>query len=401
MKVAGIIAEYDPFHKGHAAHIAATRAAGATHIVAVISGSFTQRGEPALLSKFRRAEMALAEGADLILELPLPFAMAPAETFAAGGVAILRALGCVDTLSFGSECGDTAPLEALAALTATPEYQQALRTALAEGVPYAAAGQTAAARLLGEEAAAPLASPNNTLGLEYIRAARQQGADFNFFTLKRQGALHTDKAPKQGYASATLLRDMVRQGNAAGAAPYMPVYAHATLQAAAEAGEITADIARLEAALLARLRRMTPEDFATLPWLSEGLENRLYKASRTATSYEALLTQVKTRRYPMARLRRILWAALLEMTAADTNGLPPYIRVLGMNARGREILSAAAPTLPLLTRTAQVSALDARSQRLFALECAATDLHALAMPQPVPCGTDHTEKMIVTDAKNA
>ena len=404
MKVAGIIAEYDPFHKGHAAHIAATLApdgGGATHVVAVISGSFTQRGEPALLTKFRRAEMALAEGADLVLELPLPFAMAPAESFAAGGVAILRGMGCVDTLSFGSECGDIECLCRLASLADQADYKAELQTAMNSGIPYAAAGQAAAAAVLGEEAAAPLASPNNTLGLEYIRAAKQQEAHFNFFTLQRRGALHTDKAPKQGFASATLLREMARKGNIAEAAPYMPEHAHGILQAAAEAGEITADAAKLEAALLARLRRMTPEDFAALPWLSEGLENRLYKASRTAATYDDLLAAVKTRRYPMARLRRVLWAALLGLTAADTNGLPPYIRVLGMNARGREILAAAVPTLPLLTRTAQVSALDARAQRLFSLECAATDLHALAMPRPLPCGTDHTEKLIVTDTKNA
>lgn len=398
MRIAGIIAEYDPFHKGHAAHIAATRApdgGDATHIVAVISGSFTQRGEPALVTKFRRAEMALAEGADLVLELPLPYAMAPAEIFANGGVAILKALGCVDMLSFGSECGDVECLCRLASLADQADYKAELQTVMNSGIPYAAASQAAAAKLLGDEAAAPLASPNNTLGLEYIRAAKQQGADFAFFTLQRQGALHTDKAPKQGFASATLLREMVRQGNTDGAAPYMPEYAHAILQAAAEAGQVTSDTAKLEAALLARLRRMTPENFAALPWLSEGLENRLYKASRTATAYEELLAAVKTRRYPLARLRRVLWAALLEMTAADTDGLPPYIRVLGMNARGREILAASAPTLPLLTRTAQVGALDARAQRLFALECAATDLHALAMPQPLSCGTDHTEKMIL------
>ncbi|MBR5524908.1 MAG: nucleotidyltransferase family protein [Clostridia bacterium] len=400
MKVAGIIAEYDPFHKGHAAHIAATRAAdgdGATHVVVVMSGSFTQRGEPALLSKFRRAEMALAEGADLVLELPLPFAMAPAENFAAGGVAILKALGCVDILSFGSECGDTAPLQRLAALSAAPEYRDALRDALAEGIPYAAAGQAAAARLLGEEAAAPLASPNNTLGLEYIRAAELQGADFGFFTLQRQGALHTDNAPKHGFAAATLLRKAVREGNVGYAAEFMPSKAFSLLQAAVTAGEATTEQHRLEAALLARLRQMTAEDFARLPWLSEGLENRLYKASRTAASYEALLTEIKTRRYPMARLRRILWAALLGMTTADTDGLPPYLRLLGMNARGREILSTATPTLPILTRTAQVSELDERAQRTFALECAATDLHALAMPQPLPCGTDHTQKLLVKD----
>ena len=400
MHIAGIIAEYDPFHKGHAAHIAATRAksgGNATHVVTVISGSFTQRGEPALLSKFRRAEMALAEGADLVLELPLPYAMAPAETFAGGGVAILNALGCVHTLSFGSECGNTEMLLTLADLTEREEYKTELQKALNEGIPYAAASQAAATALLGAEAASPLASPNNTLGLEYMRAARRQQADFAFFTLQRQGALHNESAPKQGVSSASLLRKLVREQQTDSAAPYMPSAAFAILKEADMQGETTLQANRLEAALLARLRQMSASDFAHLPWLSEGLENRLYKASRTAATPEEVLQEVKTRRYPMARLRRILWAALLGITSEDTTTPPPYIRILGMNARGREILSAASPTLPILTRSAQVAELDERGKRLFALECTATDLHALAMTTPLPCGTDHTRKLMVTE----
>ena len=136
-------------------------------------------------------------------------------------------------------------------------------------------------------------------------------------------------------------------------------------------------------------------EYANLPWLSEGLENRLYRASRTATDYHALLNAVKTRRYPMARLRRVLWASLIGLTAADTSGLPPYVRVLGMNDRGREILSIASPALPILSRATQIDALNERAKRIFSLECTATDLHALAMERPLPCGTDYTTKMIL------
>ena len=175
----------------------------------------------------------------------------------------------------------------------------------------------------------------------------------------------------------------------------MPPHAFEALQNAVAAGAITTNADRLETALLAQLRRMTPEEIAALPQISEGLENRIFHASRTANSYEQLLSDAKTRRYPMARLRRVLWTALLDMTHEDTTGLPPYIRVLGMNARGREILSAARPSLPLLTRAAQVTDLDSRAQRVFSLECIATDLHGLAMPSPVPCGTDYTQKMIL------
>ena len=398
MRIAGIIAEYDPFHKGHAAHIAATRSENggkATHVVAVISGSFTQRGEPALLSKFRRAEMALACGADLVLELPIPWAMAPAENFAAGGVAILNALNCVDLLSFGSECGDIAELNQLAALSAHPDYQTALKKALSDGIPYAAAGQQAAANVLGPSPANHLASPNNTLGIEYLRASHRQGATWDFFTLQRQGALHTDTVPKDGFSSATLLREMIRNRRTDEAIPYLPTQTAAILQSACEGGEVTNQTHRLEAALLAHLRRLTEKEYRDLPWLSEGLENRLCRACRTATDYQGLLNAVKTRRYPMARLRRILWASLLGLNSADTDGLPPYIRILGMNKRGQEILSVASPTLPVLSRPTQSDMLDEQAQRIFSLECTATDLHALAMEQPLPCGTDYTTKMVM------
>ena len=397
MRIAGIIAEYDPFHKGHAAHIAATRVengGNATHIVTVISGNFTQRGDPALISKFHRAEMALANGADLVIELPLPWAIAPAESFASGGIAILNALGCVDTLSFGSECGSITTLQRIAELPKDPSYQMILRETLSTGIPYAAAGQAAAARILGEDTATHLASPNNTLAVEYIRAATAQQANFSFFTLQRQGALHNENTPSQGFASASLLRRMVREDSTTQTANYMPAEAHRILSDALTAGHVATHTATLEHALLAQLRRMGEEEFRSLPWLSEGIENRLYHASRSAETYTDLLNEVKTRRYPMARIRRILWAALLGLTDADTTGTPPYIRILGMNARGREILNAASPTLPILTRTAQLQNMNQRCQRLFQLECTATDLHVLCMEHPLPCGTDYTQKMI-------
>ena len=398
MRIAGIIAEYDPFHNGHKAHIDSVRENGATHIVAVISGSFTQRGEPALLTKFDRAQMALACGADLVLENSLPFAMAPAERFALGGVNTLHALGCVDTLSFGSECGDIAALQALAALIDTPAYQQALKEALATGIPYAAARQQAADTCKANELATLLESPNNTLGLEYIRAAVKIGANFRFHTLKRIGAAHNADEIRDSIASASHLRDLIRKGRGDEAAMCMPRASADILRAAVDTGRVAAHAERLEHALIARLRTMELADFAALPYISEGLEHRLYQASRTAATYAELLEAVKTRRYPAARLRRILWAALLGLPREDAYPAPPYIRVLAMNERGREILSAAKPTLPILTRTAQVRELSPKAQSLFALECRATDLHALSLSSPLPCGTDLTNKIITTDA---
>ena len=393
MRITGIIAEYDPFHNGHKAHIDSARTDGATHIAAVISGSFTQRGEPALMTKFDRAKMALANGVDLVLENPLPFAMASAERFAFGGVHILHALGCVDTLSFGSECGDINALCKLAALTDTADYTQALKNALSDGIPYAAARQRAAKECKANGLAAVLDAPNNTLGLEYIRAATKIGADFDFHTLKRVGAAHNATDITDNIASASQLRALIRNGQVEQAAALMPQGAADILHTAYADGRIAVNTDILEHALLAGLRLMTLADFAALPYISEGLENRLYQASRTAGNFDELLDTLKTRRYPAARLRRILWAALLGMPNEATFQAPPYIRVLAMNERGREILSAAAPTLPILTRAAQVPDLSSEGQALFSLECRATDLHALALKKPLSCGTDLTNKI--------
>lgn len=398
MRIAGIIAEYDPFHNGHAAHIAATRAengGNASHVVAVISGNFTQRGEPALLSKFHRAEMALSCGADLVLEMPLPWAMSPAASFATGGIAILKALGCINLLSFGSECGNVALLKRLAELSQDSSYQSALKETLDNGVPYAAASQLAAEKVVGKEASYALASPNNTLAIEYLRAIAAQDVSWDVFTLQRQGALHNEPVAKDAFASASMIRELVRNDNLDLLSAYMPEESALLLKNAYRNGQVTTQTTRLKDALIAQLRRMTAQEYATLPWLSEGLENRLYRESRTATDYEALLNAVKTRRYPMARLRRVLWASLIGLTADDANGLPPYIRILGMNERGREILSVTSPTLPLISRASQIQELDKRAKRVYTLECAATDLHALAMANPLPCGTDYTTKLIV------
>ncbi len=393
MHITGIVAEYDPFHNGHKAHIDSVRANGATHTVAVISGSFTQRGEPALLTKFDRAQMALANGIDLVVENPLPFSMASAERFAIGGVSVLHALGCVNTLSFGSECGDAMLLQQLAALMDTDDYAQALKCTLADGIPYACAKQQAVKICKGETLATVLDSPNNTLGVEYIRAANKTGAEFQFHTLKRIGSAHNAPDVTDNIASASYIRNLVRNENLTECRSQMPHSSADILCAAYNNGRIATNNHVLENALLAHLRQMTLSDFSALPYLSEGLENRLYQASRTAGSYHELLDNLKTRRYPTARLRRILWAALLKLPPESTFSTPLYIRILAMNDRGREILSNATPTLPILTRAAQLPDLSDEAQSLFALECRATDLHALCLRCPPPCGTDMTNKI--------
>jgi len=390
VQIAGIIAEYDPFHKGHAAHIAATRKAGATHIVAVMDGGFTQRGEPALLTKWERTRMALAGGVDLVLELPVPWAMAPAEIFAAGGVALLHAMGCIHTLSFGSECGDVEVLCRVAEELDTPEHNALLQQGLRQGLSYAAARQAAVAARCGRDVASLLEHPNNTLGLSYIRAARQQGAPFAFYTFQRVGAGHDTDAARDGYASAGMLRRAIRDGK--DVSLYLPPEGAAILQEALGKGLAPGDPTRLHSALLAHLRTLSLPKAEALPYLSEGLHNRLYRSIRTAGSYDELMNKLVTKRYPAARLRRILWASLLQIPAELPEQRPPYLRVLGMNDRGREILAAADPSLPFLSRPKQIAHMSEMAQLVFRLEQKATDLHGLTLPVPLPCGTDMTVK---------
>ena len=219
MPIAGIVAEYNPFHRGHLWHITRTRQALGEDagIVCVMSGHWVQRGECAVTDKWRRAALALAGGADLVLELPTPWAMARAETFARGAVTLLAATGVVDTLSFGSEGGDTAALRAAAACLDSPEYRLGLRRRLDQGLPFARCRQEAVADLLGPEIAACLARPNDNLGVEYLRACPPgMGA----LAIPRAGAAH-DGAPQDGYASASALRGMIRSGQLAQAAPYL------------------------------------------------------------------------------------------------------------------------------------------------------------------------------------
>lgn len=401
MRVAGIVAEYNPFHNGHAIHIEKTKEPGggceATHIVAVMSGSFVQRGEPAILSKFDRAKAALAGGVDLVIELPTPWCLSSAEGFASGAVALLDALGCVNVLSFGTEVGSLEPLQKAVTLMETPRFASLLKYSMSLGISFPEAQQKALAEIAGASQAAILESPNNTLGIEYIKALQSCRSSMQPFTVKRQGSAHDSPTPIGNTASASYLRTLLHGDRLLNTLPYMPHGCAAVLSAAADAGRCPASAEALDRAILAQLRRLTAEELAGLPTMSEGLENRVYNAIRKASSLAELEELIKTKRYPLTRIRRLIWAAFLGINAAYTAEQPPYIRVLAANDKGKEILSAAHPSVPLLYRSSQVAKMSEQAQALWELENRATDLHALCFPTPIPCGTDHTTGMIRGD----
>ena len=392
MHICGIIAEYDPFHTGHARQISAVRQVLGTDcaVVCVMSGNWTQRGTPAIAEKHLRARLALLGGADLVLELPLPYAISSAEWFARGSVSVLAGTGVVTHLCFGSECGDLAPLEETARCLDGAEYSQALHGFLDQGLSFPTARQRAARQLIGP-AADCLSLPNNNLGVEYLRALSRCGSAITPLTVQRQGAGHGE-GPRDGFASASYLRQCIREGRREDAVPYLNFCEGELLDSYS-----LSDISLAERAILVRLRQMTAEELAALPDCGEGLSNRLYRAIRKGTSLEEILSLAKTKRYPLARLRRVLLWAYLGLTQADRPETPPYLRVLGMNETGRALLREVdgRGSLPVLTKPAQVRRLSAEAQHLFELEARATDLYGLCMPQVPPCGAEWLQGPVV------
>ena len=381
MAVAGIIVEYNPLHYGHVYLLEeARRLLGHdTPVVCVMSGNFVQRGDFALADKGARARAAIRSGADLVLELPLPWALSSAEGFAAGAVELLKATGVVTHLVFGSESGDSAPLVHLAEALCSQDFHSALRRELTRGDSFAAARQRALASLLSPGDAALLERPNDILGVEYCKALR--GSEIRPIAVPRRGQAHDAEIP--GGFSASAIRELIRRGETGSALALMAPAMADAYRAEEQKGRAPALTENCERALLARLRFMEEADFAALDGGREGLYHRLFRASRRAASVAELLEDAKTTRYPMARLRRMVLQAYL--------GLPPQppekplsLRLLAANGQGRTLLAAMRKTaaLPVLTKPAGVGRISAEASRLFELEARAGRLYTLACPNP-------------------
>lgn len=391
MKIAGIIAEYNPFHSGHAFQIAQTRAqlGGQPAIVCVMSGNWVQGARPAIADKWLRARLALMGGADLILELPTLWAVSSAESFARGGVELLNASGVVDTLCFGSECGTVEPLQKLAVCLNSDLYHAGLKRFLNEGMSFAACRQAVAEALLDKDTAALLSTPNNNLGVEYLRALDRLGSGIAPMTVRREGAGYhqlSDADEHPTFRSATDLRRSILAEDWTDVEGYLSPGSLELLRAAPRP---TAD---MERAVLARLRTMTAAGWAALPdsGEAEGLPERLVRSGRQARSVEEFFELAKTKRYTHARLRRLVLWAFLGLTLSDRPEQPPYLRVLGFNETGRTLLKEMKErsTLPIITKPAHVQELDDEAQRLFELESRCTDLYSLFFPTMPPPGRE-------------
>lgn len=389
MKTAVITAEYNPFHKGHRWQLEQVRAAGASHVAVVMSPDFTQRGTPAIFPKRLRAQAALQNGADLVLELPVCYALAGAQRFAFGAVQLAAAMGCVDLLAFGAENADLLQLRQACTALQQEEVNQNIRQLLPSGITFAKARERAVAAVYGEETALLLQKPNNILAIEYLcQLEKLPDAHIQPLALGRIGNTH-DGEPVGEFASASFLRGLILEGRWEQAQQYLPQNVWQLYRQAQQDGQF-ADLQLGERAVLSALRRMEQKEMAQLADLSEGLENRLYRASREACSLEQLYAAVKSKRYPLARVRRLVMNAFLQLPAQMQMLPPPYLRVLGMNERGKQILSAMKKTasLPVSTSLMKLARSTEAAHQWAQVEAAACDQYSIFCQQIQASGSD-------------
>lgn len=393
MNIIGIIAEYNPFHNGHAHMIAEVRRReGDAYIVAVMSGSLTQRGETAIIDKWRRAQMAAVGGVDLIIELPTAFVLASAQNFARGGVNLLKRLNVVTKIAFGAEYAEIDVLRQAANFLDTETAQEKIRREILAGHSYAAATR----RVIAENS--PIGSPgsNTVLALEYLRAVTKSGANLKPLPIPRCGGAHLSEEilPQDGnIVAAAAIRRLWQRGEFAATADFIPV---ASCKFLPEARDFSV-AERLYAAFLARLVALDPTAIASFAGVGEGLENRLLNGAKQAATWDEFIRAVSGKRYPQGRISRAVMSILLNYTrerqAEFLRAGAQYIRVLAFNRRGREILRRLKQesSLPIVTRVSSLlnrrdfAQADARltvAQKMLKLDVQATLLQNLARSSP-------------------
>jgi len=410
LPVIGIIAEYNPLHNGHVHHIQTSRRlTGADGVICVMSGSFTQRGEPALVNKWARAEMALKAGADLVFELPFVFSARSAYHFARGGVALLQRTGVTTHLCFGSELGEISPLQEVARILQQepPEFVQSLKLQLQTGKSYPQARSYALTEYLRtarlahhHDWQAILCRPNNILAIEYLRALLEDDFALIPTTIPRVGHGYHQTGNAE-FASATAIREEIMQNRPLQDIKGLPWYTREILKRefAAKSGPVfTRSMFNL---IRFSLSRMNAHTLSEIYDVSEGLENRIQKFTPLCSSHEELIAAIKTRRYSYTRISRIMLYILLQFTkelaaAFDEKG-PLYLRLLGFSPQGQKILHnmkaiSAIPVITKIGRYPQYS--DTLISEMIAFDCLATDLHALLQPYPGRGGLDYVRSPV-------
>lgn len=403
--ILGIISEYNPFHNGHLLHLQDSKKLTHTDFtIAVMSGNFVQRGDTSIVDKWTKAEMALKAGVDLVIELPTLYAISSAENFAEGAVRILNSLGIVDYVSFGSEIGEISPLNDVAqVLYKEPkEFSALISKQLRSGLSYPKARELAIQMYFGssQKYTEILENPNNILGIEYLKALKKYKSPIRPITLKRKYSDYNSADVKSGIASATAIRTMLQ--NNKNIHYVVPFETYELLEEKKKNEQIITSLSVFSKEIIYTLRKMTLSEIASLPDVSEGLENKIKSAVNTSNTLEDLISKIKSKRYTQTRIQRILLYALLNISAKDMNmsrKQMPYIRVLGFNKHGKKIISAIANNNPKLQIIVSVKKFmenntDKHLHTMMSKDIFATNVYTLGYGNGSLANLDYTHKVV-------
>lgn len=406
-KVLGIIAEYNPFHNGHLYHLQKSlHDTGSSYSIAVISGNFTQRGSTSLVDKWTKTEIALKNGIDLVIELPLLYSISSAENFAEGAIKIFDSLKVVDYISFGSESGDISTLNTVAdILYKEPrEYKNILSHELGKGLSFPKARENALLMYLKDirKFSSVLSSPNNILGIEYLKALKKHKSNITPVTVERFDSNYNDTSYTGNIASATAIRNIVKNGSFDILRKVVPESTYSILLDNVKIGHIIPDLSVFEREIIYLLRKMSIAEIAELPDVGEGLENAIKNTANSCNSIVEFLNIIKSKRYTNTRLQRILLYTLLGITKKDialSKKLTPYIRVLGFNDKGKYLISEiskANPKLEIITSVKKYmdTSNNKNSKYMLEKDIWATNVYTIGFEYDSWNNLDYTHKIV-------
>ena len=408
-KVLGIISEYNPFHNGHLYHLEQSKKiTGANYTIAIMSGNFTQRGSTSIIDKWSKAEIALNCGIDLVIELPLLYSISSAENFADGAIKILDSLKIVDYLSFGAETSEIDNLDKIAnVLYKEPKaYKDLLTTEIKKGLSFPKARENALMTYLPDSNNYEniLSSPNNILGIEYLKALKRHKSNIRPISVARFETGYNDLNYSGNIASATAIRNIVKNGGFDIIRRLLPSPSYNILMDNIKQGHIVTDLSAFKKQIIYNLRKMDVKEISDLPDVTEGLEFAIKKAANACNTLHEFFTLIKSKRYTATRIQRILLYALLGITKKDmalSKKINPYIRVLGLNNRGKFLISEIAKSNPKLEIITSVKRFYENSNNknlnlLLDKDIWATNVYTIAYDFDSCNNLDFTKKLVIT-----
>lgn len=406
-KVLGIIAEYNPFHNGHLFHLnESKKLTGSSYTVAIMSGNFAQRGNTSIIDKWSKAKSAIECGVDLVIELPVLYSTSSAENFAEGAIKILDSLKVVDYLSFGAETADINLLNNIATvLNEEPkEYKSLLSEELKKGLSYPKARENALMIYLNDikKYSNVLSSPNNILGIEYIKALKKYNSIIQPIAMPRHESGHNDLNYHGNIASSTAIRNITKNNGFDILRNLMPEPSYTNLIKNIKVGHVVPDLSVFEKEIIFNLRKMSIYDISQLPDVSEGLEFAIKNAANSCNSLVELLNIIKSKRYTQTRIQRILLYSLLGITKKDiaiSKKTQPYVRVLGFNEKGKYLISEVAKANPKLNIITSVKKftdknLNRNLKSMLEKDIWATDVYTIGYEYDSWSNLDYTNKII-------